>query len=115
MTLLFTFLIHTLDSLILLKYPLDLLILLNDEVERNLSSNCTDLCYILEYIYNVLISKRCISLMFAFNMQIPDLCLFAFRYIFQYVTQNSTFTRQNMLSFIILKLIPMYTLVLELH
>ena len=38
-----------------------------------------------------------------------------YRYIFQYVTQNSTFTRQIMLSFIILKLIPMYTLVLEAH
>ena len=35
--------------------------------------------------------------------------------IFQNVTQNSTFTRQNTLYFIILELIPMYTLSPELH
>ena len=32
--------------------------------------------------------------------------------IFQYVTQNSTFTRQNTSYFAILELIPMYTLVM---
>ena len=35
--------------------------------------------------------------------------------IFQYVTQNSTFTRQNTLSFVILVLIIMYTLVSGVH
>ena len=35
--------------------------------------------------------------------------------IFQYVTQNSTRTRQNALYFIILELIQMYTLVSEVH
>ena len=35
--------------------------------------------------------------------------------IFQYVTQNSTFTRQNTLSFIILKLLPKYTLISEVY
>ena len=44
----------------------------NDEVERNLSGKCTVLCYILEYIYNVQITKRRISHVLAFNMQIPD-------------------------------------------
>ena len=34
-----------------------------------------------------------------------------FIYIFQYVTQNSTFTRQNTLSYIILVLITMFTLI----
>ena len=38
-----------------------------------------------------------------------------FIYIFQYVTQNRTFTRQNTLSFIILVLITMYTLILRVH
>ena len=36
-------------------------------------------------------------------------------YIYQYVTQNSTFTRQNTLSFIILVLITMFTLVSGVH
>ena len=36
-------------------------------------------------------------------------------YIFQYVTQNSTFTRQITLYFIILVLKTMHTLVLEMH
>ena len=70
--------------------------------------------------------------MLAFNVQIPDqveclavfacwkqaqdLCvslLFVQHYyiIFKYVTQNSTFTRQNTLSFVILVLIIMFTLV----
>ena len=47
----------------------------NDDLERNLSCkkcNCTVLCYILEYIYIVQITKRRISLVLAFNMQIPD-------------------------------------------
>ena len=35
--------------------------------------------------------------------------------IFQYVTQNSTFTRQNTLSFVILVLIIMFTLVSGVH
>ena len=46
-------------------------------------------------------------------------CLFAicifFINIFQYVTQNSTFTRQNTLSFIILVRITMLTLVSGVH
>ena len=44
----------------------------NDEVERILSCKCTDLCYILEYIYIGQIKKRRRSPVFAFNMQIPD-------------------------------------------
>ena len=35
--------------------------------------------------------------------------------VFQYVIQNSTFTRQNTLHFIILEIIPMYTLVSDVH
>ena len=42
------------------------------EVERNLSCKCTALCYILEYIYIVQITKRHISPVLAFNIQIPD-------------------------------------------
>ena len=47
-------------------------------------------------------------------------CLFAicttFTYIkFQYVTQNSTFTRQNTLSFVIVVLMIIYTLVSGVH
>ena len=44
----------------------------NEEVERitNLSGKCTVLCYILEYIYIVQITKRRISPVIAFNMQI---------------------------------------------
>ena len=68
--------------------------------------------------------------MLAFNVQIPDqvVCLAVFAFlgvsllfvqhlyiIFQYVTQNSTFTRQNTLSFVILVLIIMYTLVSGVH
>ena len=103
----------------------------NDEVERNLSCKCTVLCYILEYMYILQITKRRIGPVLAFNVQIPDQveCLTVFAcwkqaqnlcvsllfvqhlYIFQYVTQNSTFTRQNTLFFIILVLIIMYTLV----
>ena len=101
----------------------------NDEVECNLSCKCTVLYYILEYIYIVQIAKRRINPVFAFKMQIrdqleclvvfacckqtQDLCVsllfvqYRYIYIFKYVTQNSTFTRQNTLSFIILKLIPM--------
>ena len=56
---------------------------------------------------------------FARLKQTQDLCvslLFVqYRYILQYITQNGTFTRQNTLSFIILKLIPVYTLELEVH
>ena len=44
----------------------------NDEVERNLSCKCTVLCYILEYMYIVQITKRRISPVLAFNMQVPD-------------------------------------------
>ena len=44
----------------------------NDEVERNLSSKCTILCYILEYIYIVQITKRHIHPVIAFKMQILD-------------------------------------------
>ena len=43
----------------------------NGEEERNLSCKCTVLCYILENIYIVQISKRHISPAFALNMQIP--------------------------------------------
>ena len=56
---------------------------------------------------------------FACWKQAQDLCvslLFVQHlYIFQYVTQNSTFTRQTTLSFIILILIIMYTLVSGVH
>ena len=73
-------------------------------------------------MYILQITKRRIGPVLAFNVQIPDQvgCLAVFAcckqahdlcvsllfvqhlYIFQYVTQNSTFTRQNTLSFIIL-------------
>ena len=106
-----------------------------DEVDRNLSCKCTVLCYILEYIYIVQITKRRVSPVLAFNMQIQDqveclvvlhvkskhrtcvsLCyLCNILYIFQYVTQKSTFTRQNTLSFIIIALIRMYTKVSGVH
>ena len=87
-------------------------------------------------MYILQITKRRIGHVLAFNVQIPDqvkcLALFAYckqaqdlcvsllfrqhLYIFQYVIiQNSTFTRQNTLSFIILVLIIMYTLVLGVH
>ena len=75
----------------------------------------------------VRLTKRGISPVLAFNMQIPDQveCLAVFACgkqaqdlcvsllfvkhlcIFQYVTLNSTFTRQNTLSFILLVLIIM--------
>ena len=78
-------------------------------------------------MYIVQITKRRISPVLAFNMQVPDQveCLAMFAcwkqaqdlcvsflfvqhfYIFQYVTQNSRFTRKNTLSFIILLLIVM--------
>ena len=44
----------------------------DDEEERILSCKCTVLCYILEYIYIVQITKRRISHVFAFNMLKPD-------------------------------------------
>ena len=44
----------------------------NDEVERNLCGKHTVLCYILEYIYIVQVTKRRVSHLLAFNMQIPD-------------------------------------------
>ena len=44
----------------------------NDEVERNLSCKCTVLCYILEYMYILQITKRRIGPVLAFNVQIPD-------------------------------------------
>ena len=44
----------------------------NDDLERNLSCKCTVLCYIFEYLYIVQITKRRISHVLAFNMQIPD-------------------------------------------
>ena len=76
-----------------------------------------------------------VSPVLAFSMQIPDRveCLVVFAcwkqaqylcvclifekywYIFQYITQNRTFTWQNMLPFIILVLIIMYTLVSGVH
>ena len=58
---------------------------------------------------------------FACCMQAQDLCvslLFVqhlYNIIFQYVTQNSTFTRQNTMSFVILVLIIMFTLVSGVH
>ena len=108
----------------------------NDELERNLSCKCTVLCYILEYTYILQITKRRIDPVLAFNVRLPDLveCLAVFAcwkqakdlfdsllfvqhlyIIFQYVTQNSTFTRQNTLYFIILVIIIMYTLVSGVH
>ena len=44
-----------------------------------------------------------------------SLCYFSNIDIFQSATQNSTCTRQNTLYFIILELIPMHTLVSEVH
>ena len=44
----------------------------NDEVERNMSCKCTVLCYILEYMYILQITKRRIGPVLAFNVQIPD-------------------------------------------
>ena len=44
----------------------------NDEVERNLSCECTVMCYILEYMYMIQITKRRIGPVLAFNVQIPD-------------------------------------------
>ena len=90
----------------------------NDERERILSGKCTVLCYILEYIiiYIVQKTKRHTSPLNAFNMQtlpnsLPDLYVqskhrtyasLCYLYIidknvFQYLTKNSTFTRQIML------------------
>ena len=87
-------------------------------------------------MYILQITKRRIGPVLAFNVQIPDQveCLAVFAYwkqaqdlcvsllfvqhlyiIFQYVTQNSTFTRQNTLSFVILVFIIMYTLVSGVH
>ena len=107
----------------------------NDEVDGNLSCKCTVLCYILEYMYILQITMRRIGPVLALKLQIPDqveccavfacwkqaqdLCvslLFVQHlYIFKYVTKNSTFTRQTTLSFIILVLIIMYTLVSGVH
>ena len=42
------------------------------EEERILSTKCTVLCYLLEYIYIVQIATRRTSPVFAFNMHIPD-------------------------------------------
>ena len=64
-------------------------------------------------MYILQITKRCIGPVLAFNVQIPDqveclplgvslLFVQHLYIIFQYVTQNSTFTRQNTLSFVIL-------------
>ena len=44
----------------------------NDEGQRILSFKFTALCYILEYMYIVQITKRQISTVFAFNMEMPD-------------------------------------------
>ena len=87
-------------------------------------------------MYILQITKRRIGPVLAFNVQIPDQveCLAVFAcwkqaqdlcvsllfvqhlyIIFQYVTQNSTFTRQNTLSFVILVLMIMYTLVSGVH
>ena len=54
------------------------------------------------------------SILYACWKQTMALCVFCCLYnidIFQYVTRNSTFTRPKRLSFIILELIPMFTLV----
>ena len=89
-------------------------------------------------MYILQITKRRIGPVLAFNVQIPDQveCLAVFAcwkqaqdlcvsllfvqhlytsIIFRYVAQNSTFTRQNTLSFVILVLIIMYTLVSGVH
>ena len=44
----------------------------NDEVERNLSCKCTVLCYILECMYILQITRGRIGPVLAFNVQIPD-------------------------------------------
>ena len=51
--------------------------------------------------------ELCVSLLFVQHLYII--------HVFQYVTQNSTFTRQNTLSLVILVLIIMYTLVSGVH
>ena len=58
-----------------------------------------------------------VLVVFACWEQAQDLCVSAICTIFiiQYVTQNSTFTRQNTLSFIIFVRITMYTLVSGVH
>ena len=83
-------------------------------------------------MYILQITKRRIGPVLAFNDQVECLDVFAcwkqaqelgvsllfvqhLYIIFQYVTQNSTFTRQNTLSFVILVLIIMYTLVSGVH
>ena len=86
-------------------------------------------------MYILQITKRRICPVLAFNVQIPDqvkcfavcacrkqaqdlhvsLLFVQHLYIFQYATQNSTFTKQNTLSFIILALIIMYALVSGVH
>ena len=87
-------------------------------------------------MYILQITKRRIGPVLAFNVQIPDQveCLAVFvcskqaqdlcvsllfvqhlYILFQYVAQNSTFTRQNTLSFVILALIIIYTLVSGVH
>ena len=43
----------------------------NDEVERNLSRKCTVLCYILEYMYILQITKKRIGPVLAFNVHTP--------------------------------------------
>ena len=107
----------------------------NDKGQPILPGKYIDLCYILEYNINIVqIAKRSIRPVLAFTMQtqpniLPDLVfacwkqahdlcvsfLFVQYRSFQYVTQNSTFTRQITLYFIIFVLITMYTLVLGVN
>ena len=73
--------------------------------------------YVFIFVYNIHICTHTTGSICC-RKQTQDLC--AIRYlsnidIFQFVTQNSTCTRQNTLYFIILELIPMYTLVSEVH
>ena len=96
----------------------------NDEAERIVSCKCTVLCYILEhsYIVQIHVVKRRTSHMFAFMCkrsyilpdlvfacwkQIQDLCVPFIQYSYIPILHK---TLQYTLNFIILELIPMYTL-----
>ena len=85
----------------------------DDEVERNLSCKCTVLCYILEYMYILQITKRRMGPVLAFNVKIPDQveCLA----VFACWKQAQDLCVYNTLSFVILVLIIMYTLVSGVH
>ena len=78
----------------------------NDEVDRIFSCKCTVLCADIR-------SGRMVDRVLhveSNHMTCASLCYLHNIAIFQYVTQNSTFTRKNTYHFIILELLLMYTL-----